>query len=76
MIENGASKESFDTILTSGPNSSLPHAVPQDKKLEQPVLVDWGAIYEVNVVKWITLQGVSFQIMDMEIDLFTQRDIV
>ena len=46
MIENGASKESFDTILTSGPNSSLPHAVPQDKKLEQPVLVDWGAIYE------------------------------
>ena len=28
MIENGASRESFDTIVTSGANSSLPHAVP------------------------------------------------
>ena len=45
MIENGASKESFDTILTSGANSSLPHAVPEHKILQQPVLIDWGAIY-------------------------------
>ena len=45
MIENGASKESFDTIVTSGSNSSLPHAIPQDKKLQKPVLIDWGAIY-------------------------------
>lgn len=46
MIENGASKESFDTIVASGASSSLPHAVPQDKKLEQPILIDWGAIYD------------------------------
>ncbi len=46
MIENGASKESFDTIVTSGAESSLPHAIPQDKKLAQPILIDWGAIYE------------------------------
>ena len=46
MIENGASKESFDTIVTSGPNSSLPHAIPQDKPLSQPILIDWGAIFE------------------------------
>ena len=46
MIENGAFKESFDTIVTSGPNSSLPHAIPQAKRLEQPILIDWGAIYE------------------------------
>ena len=46
MIENGASKESFDTIVASGPDSSLPHAIPQDKKLSQPILIDWGAIYE------------------------------
>ena len=45
MTENGASKESFDTIVTSGANSSLPHAIPQSKKLEQPILIDWGAIY-------------------------------
>lgn len=46
MIENGASKESFDTIVTSGADSSLPHAIPQDKKLSQPILIDWGAIFE------------------------------
>lgn len=46
MIENGASKESFDTIVTSGSNSSLPHAIPQDKFLDQPILIDWGAIFE------------------------------
>ena len=46
MIENGAFKESFDTIVTSGADSSLPHAIPQAKKLEQPILIDWGAIYD------------------------------
>ena len=45
MIQNGADKESFDTIVTSGANSSLPHAVPEHKSLEQPILIDWGAIY-------------------------------
>ena len=46
MIENGAQKESFDTIVTSGANSSLPHAIPQAKQLDYPILIDWGAIYE------------------------------
>ena len=46
MIENGASNESFDTIVASGANSSLPHAIPEAKKLEHPILIDWGAIYE------------------------------
>ena len=46
MIQNGADKESFDTIVTSGANSSLPHAVPQAKKLSQPILIDWGAMFE------------------------------
>ncbi|WP_406536472.1 aminopeptidase P family protein [Methanobrevibacter sp.] len=45
MIENGASKESFDTIVTSGADSSLPHAIPQAKNLDWPILIDWGAIY-------------------------------
>ena len=46
MIENGAQKESFDTIVTSGASSSLPHAIPEAKKLEQPILIDWGCIFE------------------------------
>ena len=44
-IRNGASKESFDTILVSGSNTSLPHAVPEHKQLETPILIDWGAKY-------------------------------
>lgn len=46
MIENGADKESFDTIVTSGASSSLPHAIPHAKQLEKPILIDWGAIFE------------------------------
>jgi len=46
MIENGADKESFDTIVTSGANSSLPHAVPKAKKMDNPILIDWGAIFK------------------------------
>ena len=46
MIGNGASKESFDTIVTSGADSSLPHAIPQPKKLNEPILIDWGAIFD------------------------------
>ena len=46
MIENGASGESFDTIVATGAESSLPHAIPQDKQLQQPILIDWGAIFE------------------------------
>lgn len=45
MIENGAFRESFDTIVTSGANSSLPHAVPSGNKLSDPILIDWGCIY-------------------------------
>lgn len=46
MIENGASSESFDTILVSGSSTSLPHAIPQAKPLETPILIDWGAKYD------------------------------
>lgn len=46
MRENGASGESFDTIVTSGANSSLPHAVPTENKLSNPVLIDWGVKYK------------------------------
>lgn len=46
MVENGASCPSFETILTSGPNSSLPHAVPTPSKIGNPILIDWGAKYD------------------------------
>ena len=48
MLKNGAEALSFDTIALSGSNTSLPHGVPSDKKVESGefVLMDFGATYE------------------------------
>lgn len=45
MRLNGATKSSFDTIVASGSQSSLPHAEPTSKSIEMPIVIDWGAIY-------------------------------
>ena len=44
MRKLGADGNSFDTIFASGVNSSMPHAVPTDKKLEKGdfVTIDFG----------------------------------
>lgn len=45
MREAGADTLSFPTIVASGPNSALPHAIPGDRifKEGEPILFDWGA---------------------------------
>jgi len=45
MQKLGAQGESFPSIVAVGPNSSLPHCEPGDRKLgaKEPLLVDWGA---------------------------------
>ncbi|MDR1262275.1 MAG: aminopeptidase P family protein [Oscillospiraceae bacterium] len=47
MLERGAEKTSFDTIAASGPNGSLPHASPSDRKLEKGdfFTLDFGCMY-------------------------------
>jgi Xaa-Pro aminopeptidase len=44
MRESGAEALSFPTIVASGPNGALPHAVPSDRPIGrgEPVLFDWG----------------------------------
>lgn len=44
----GASGTSFDTIIASGLNSSMPHAIPSHKKIEAGdfVTMDFGCLYE------------------------------
>lgn len=39
---------SFDTIVASGRNSSKPHSIPTDKKIEigDPITIDMGCIYK------------------------------
>jgi Xaa-Pro aminopeptidase len=45
MREAGAEGLSFPTIVASGPNSALPHAVPTNREINEgePLLFDWGA---------------------------------
>lgn len=47
MFEEGAEDISFDTIVLSGKNTSMPHGVPSDKKVcsGEFVLMDFGAVY-------------------------------
>lgn len=47
MKTNGASGLSFDSIVASGVNSSMPHATPSNKKIELGdfLTMDFGCIY-------------------------------
>ena len=48
MLKHGAEDMSFDTIALAGENTSLPHGVPSDKKIENGefVLLDFGAVVD------------------------------
>ncbi|MDO4344575.1 MAG: aminopeptidase P family protein [Eubacteriales bacterium] len=47
MKMHGAEKLSFETIVASGPNSALPHAMPSTRKIEKGdfVTMDFGCVY-------------------------------
>ena len=45
MRSNGAEDESFESIVATDSNTSLPHARCENKKLGNTVLIDWGAKY-------------------------------
>ncbi len=48
MLRFGAEKMSFDPIVASGPNGSLPHAVPTEKPIASGefVTMDFGCVYQ------------------------------
>lgn len=45
---HGAEDRAFETIVASGKNSSKPHAVPTDRKIDlgDPITIDFGCKYE------------------------------
>lgn len=47
MMRFGATKTSFDPIVASGPNGSMPHAVPSSRKIQKGefLTMDFGCIY-------------------------------
>jgi Xaa-Pro aminopeptidase len=48
MRIRGAQSLSFPSIIASGKNSALPHAVPENRivKKGEPLLIDWGAMLD------------------------------
>lgn len=48
LYKNGAEGLSFDPIVVSGPNSSMPHGVPGDRKLQKGdfITMDFGVLYQ------------------------------
>ncbi len=48
MVELGAERPAFGTIVASGPRAALPHARPEDRPigLHEPVIIDMGACYK------------------------------
>ena len=48
MIANGADMIAFDLIVASGPNSSMPHAIPTDRKIESGDIIQFDIGCKVN----------------------------
>lgn len=64
MLKNGADALSFETIAVSGKNSSLPHGVPSDKKIERGdfITMDYGAVvdfYHSDMTRTVAVGEVS-----------------
>ncbi len=64
MLKNGAEGISFETIAVSGANSSMPHGVPSDKKIENGdfLTMDYGAVingYHNDMTRTVAVGSVS-----------------
>lgn len=64
MLRNGAQAISFETIAVSGKNSSMPHGVPCDKKIEKGdfITMDFGAVvdgYHSDMTRTVAVGSVS-----------------
>ncbi len=64
MLKKGAEAISFETIAVSGRNSSLPHGVPSDKKIEKGefITMDYGAVvdgYHSDMTRTVAVGFVS-----------------
>ena len=64
MRKNGSEGVSFDFIVVSGKNSSLPHGVPTDKKIQKGdfVTLDFGAVvngYRSDMTRTVAVGSVT-----------------
>ena len=50
MVDLGAERPAFETIVASGPNGAIPHHAPTDRPMRRGDLItmDFGALYEIG----------------------------
>lgn len=70
MLKNGADGLSFETIAVSGVNSSMPHGVPSDKKIEAGdfITMDFGAIidgYHSDMTRTVAVKSASSKMIEV-----------
>lgn len=68
MLHYGASDMSFDPIVVSGPNGSLPHGVPSEKPIRQGefVTMDFGCVYHGYCSDMTRTVAVGFATEEMQ----------
>lgn len=82
FINNGAEGTSFETIVASGKNSSKPHAIPTDKKIEpgDPITIDMGCKYKgycSDMTRTIFAQYVPEEIKEIyELVLKNEKQVI
>lgn len=64
MYKQGASELAFETIVASGENSSMPHAVPTDRQIKSNdvILIDFGCKYKgysSDMTRTIFVDGIT-----------------
>ncbi len=68
LYKNGADGLSFDPIVVSGPNTSLPHGVPGDRKIQAGdfITMDFGVQYQGYCSDMTRTVAVGFATEEME----------
>ncbi len=68
LYKNGADAPSFDPIVVSGPNTSMPHGVAGDRVIEDGdfITMDFGALYNGYCADMTRTVAVSYVTDEME----------
>ena len=68
LLKNGADNVSFDPIVVSGPNTSMPHGVPGERLIQAGdfVTMDFGALYNGYCADMTRTVAVGYATEEME----------
>lgn len=68
LLKNGADNVSFDPIVVSGPNTSMPHGVPGERLIQAGdfVTMDFGALYNGYCADMTRTVAVGYVTEEME----------